>query len=224
MRPGRGRTVHKIGPVGDTGAVPAQQPLFVPEPARFQYPVEVLHLLVSPGHNYFGRPRDGPGQHPTYDRDEVELVTGMGVVGDRFFGKAAHMDAAVTLYAVEALEAIAAELALEPVPDPLLLRRNVVLRGADVNGLRGEEFTLASPGTQPAWEVTLFGGRPAAPCTWMDRVVAPGVHAAMRGRGGLRCRVVAGGLLRRGPAVLRSPVPLDPAAAGRAAVRARPLP
>ena len=31
----------------------------------YRYDVEVLHLLVSPGHNYFGRPRDGAGSHPT---------------------------------------------------------------------------------------------------------------------------------------------------------------
>jgi hypothetical protein len=29
------------------------------------YEVEILHLLVSPGHNYVGRPEDGPGPHPT---------------------------------------------------------------------------------------------------------------------------------------------------------------
>jgi MOSC domain-containing protein YiiM len=132
------------------------------------------------------------------------------------------MDAAVTIFAVEALEAIAADLVLPHVPDPLLARRNVVLRGADVNGLRGHEFTIETP--DGAGRATLFAGRPANPCAWMDRMIAPGVHAAMRGRGGIRCRVVHDGVLRRGPAVLVSPVPLDAGAAGRAALRARPLP
>ncbi len=186
-----------------------------------RYPVEVLHLLVSPGHNYFGRPKDGPGDAPTYDRDEVTLVAGRGIVGDRFYGRAAHLDAAVTLLAVEALEAVAADLGAGPF-DPLLPRRNVVLRGADVNGLRGHEFAL-EPADGSARAV-LSGGRPAAPCAWLDRVLAPGAHAAFRGRGGLRCRVVADGVLRRGPAVLVSPVELDPSAAGRAAVRPSPLP
>jgi MOSC domain-containing protein YiiM len=186
-----------------------------------RYDVEVLHLLVSPGHNYFGRPKDGPGDSPTEDRDEVELVAGRGVVGDRFYGRAAHMDAAVTLLAVEALEAVAAELDAGPF-DPLLPRRNVVLRGADVNGLRGHEFALEAP--DGSARAVLFGGRPANPCAWLDRMLAPGAHAAFRGRGGLRCRVVADGVLRRGAAVLVSPVDLDPAAAGRPALRARPLP
>jgi hypothetical protein len=50
----------------------------------------------------------------------------------------------------------------------------------------------------------------------MNEMLAPGAHPAMRGRGGIRCRAVTGGLLHRGPAVLVSPVPLDPAKAGEA--------
>ena len=91
----------------------------------YQYDVEILHLLVSPGHAYFGRARDGAADVPTTDADRVELVAGKGVVGDRFFGKAAHMDAALTLLAVEALEAMAADLGTPPF-DPLLTRRNAV--------------------------------------------------------------------------------------------------
>ena len=56
---------------------------------------------------------------------------------------------------------------------------------------------------------------------WMDRMLAPGVHAAMRGRGGVRCMPLTDGLLRRGPAVLVSPVELDPARAGAAVRRPR---
>jgi MOSC domain-containing protein YiiM len=180
-----------------------------------RYDVEVLHLLVSPQHAYFGRARDGAADVPTTDADTVRLVAGKGIVGDRFFGKAAHMDAAVTLIAVEGLEAMAAELGVAEPFDPLLTRRNVVLRGAHLAPLLGEEFTLESRGES----VRLRAGRPANPCAWMDRVLAPGAHAAMRGRGGIRCRPLADGVLHRGPAVLVSPVPLDPDRAGEAAVR-----
>jgi MOSC domain-containing protein YiiM len=181
--------------------------------ATFAYRVEILHLLVSPGHAYFGRARDGAAGVPTSDLDQVEVVAGKGIVGDRFFGKAAHMDAAVTLMAVEALESIASEL--EAVPfDPLLARRNVVLRGAQLAPLVGEEFTLESGGDS----VTLRGGRQAHPCVWMDRMLAPGAHAAMRGRGGIRCQPLTGGVLHRGPATLLSPVPLAPEQAGAQAL------
>ncbi|SDQ89051.1 molybdenum cofactor biosysynthesis protein [Quadrisphaera sp. DSM 44207] len=192
-----------------------------PEPLVHRYDVEVLHLLVSPVHRYFGRPKDGPltGEDP--QPQTAEVVAGKGLVGDRFFGKAAHLDAAVTLLAVEALEAVAAQLGTGPF-DPLLARRNAVLRGAELEPLRGRVFALDG-GSGP---VLLAGRRQASPCAWMDRVLAPGAHAALRGRGGLRCEPLGSGRLHRGPAVLLSPVPLDPARAGDAVLprRGHPLP
>jgi MOSC domain-containing protein YiiM len=181
--------------------------------------IEILHLLVSPEHAYFGRPRDGAYPVVTNDLDHVSIVEGKGIVGDRFFGKAAHMDAAVTLFAVEALEAVAAELGAEGF-DPLLPRRNIVVRGAELAPLQGQEFAIESGDDV----VTFHGGRPANPCAWMDRVLAPGAHAALQGRGGLHCRPTSSGTVRRGPATLISPVPLDPVRAGLSALRNKPLP
>lgn len=180
----------------------------------YRYEVEVLHLLVSPDHAYFGRPRDGAADVPTTDAARVDVVAGKGIVGDRFYGKAAHMDAAVTLIAVEGLEAMAAELGVAPF-DPLLTRRNVVLRGAQLGPLLGHDVAIESGGDV----VRLRAGRPANPCAWMDRVLAPGANRAMRGRGGVRCMPLSDGVLHRGPAVLVSPVPLDPSRAGEAAAR-----
>lgn len=179
----------------------------------YRYDVEILHVLVSPAHAYFGRARDGAADVPTIDAGQADVVAGKGIVGDRFFGKAAHMDAAVTLLAVEALEAMAAELGAVPF-DPLLARRNVVLRGAELAPLLGRDFAVESGGSV----VEFHGGRPAHPCAWMDRMLADGAHAAMRGRGGIRCRALSDGTLHRGPATLVSPVPLDPGQAGVAHV------
>jgi MOSC domain-containing protein YiiM len=179
----------------------------------YRYEVEVLNLLVSPEHAYFGRAKDGAADVPTTDADSVQLVAGKGIVGDRFFGKAAHMDAALTLFAIEALESMAADLGIAPL-DALLTRRNVILRGAHLAPLIGEEFSLESRGDL----VRLRGGRPAHPCAWMDTVLASGAHAAMRGRGGLRCQALSDGFLHRGPAILISPVLLEPGLAGTAAL------
>ncbi|MEZ2391664.1 MOSC domain-containing protein [bacterium RCC_150] len=179
--------------------------------ASYRYDVEILHLLVSPAHAYFGRARDGAADVPTTDAERVDLVAGKGVVGDRFFGKAAHMDAAVTVFAVEALEAIADELGAGPF-DPLLTRRNIILRGAELAPLIGHEFGIESQGEV----VRLKAGRPAHPCAWMDTMLAPGAHKAMRGRGGVRCQVLADGVLHRGPGILLSPVRLSAGRAGEA--------
>jgi len=48
--------------------------------ATYRYDVEVLHLLVSPGHAYFGRARDGAADVATADVDRVELVADAAAV------------------------------------------------------------------------------------------------------------------------------------------------
>jgi hypothetical protein len=91
-----------------------------------------------------------------------------------------------------------------------LARRNVVLRGAEVEALRGQEFSLDCG----EGDVRLRGGRPANPCAWLDVALAPGFHRGLRGRAGIRCAALTDGVLRLGPAVLRSAVPLDASRAG----------
>jgi MOSC domain-containing protein YiiM len=142
----------------------------------------------------------------------------LGIVGDRYAGKPAHRDASVTVLAVESVEALVAELGSGPL-DPLLARRNVVLHGAEVEALRGELFSIDCG----EGGVLLQGGRPANPCAWLDTVLAPGAHRGMRGRGGIRCGPLSDGVLRLGPAVLRSAVRLDRTHAGDVVPPSRPM-
>ena len=188
-------------------------------PLSYRYDVEVVGLVAAPVHRYDGRPG---GAVPAQDgdrRERVEVRAGHGIVGDRYAGRPAHRDAAVTVLAVEALEELRRELGAGPL-DPLRARRNVVLRGAEIEALRGETFTLdCGEGV-----VVLRGGRPAHPCAWLDTVLLPGAHRGLRGRSGLRCAPLTDGVLRLGPAVLSSPVRLDPARAGHAVLpRRRPV-
>ena len=89
-------------------------------------------------------------------------------------------------------------------PDPLLTRRNVVLRGFPVDRLAagrdhpGAVFSLDC-GDGP---VRFQAHRPANPCRWMDVVLAPGAFRGMRDRGGVRCTPLDDGLVRLGPARL----------------------
>ncbi|MDD7937013.1 hypothetical protein PHK61_01125 [Actinomycetospora lutea] len=118
----------------------------------------------------------------------------------------------MTLLAIEALEAVATELGVPPF-DPVAARRTIVTRGLEVEALRGREFAIEAGGGP----VRLGGGRPAAPCAWMDVVLAPGAHAALRGRAGVRCAALSSGTLRAGPATMTVTDGLgdpDPARAG----------
>jgi MOSC domain-containing protein YiiM len=175
----------------------------------YRYDVEVVGLLASPEHRYGGRPDEDVAARPVESIERIEVRAGLGIVGDRYFGRPAHRDASVTVLAAEALDQLATELGSGPL-DPLATRRNVVLRGADVEALCGRTFSLDCG----EGEVVLAGGRPANPCAWLDLALAVGAHRGMRGRGGVRCAPRTDGVLRLGPAVLRSAVPLDGARAG----------
>jgi MOSC domain-containing protein YiiM len=165
----------------------------------FAYDVEVVLLLASPQHRYEGRPSDGPRDATSRElHDSIELRAGLGIVGDRYFGQRAHVTASVTVFAAESLDHVSASLGLTVRLDPAGPRRNIVLRGIDVDALRGTEFTIG--------DVRLRAHRPANPCAWMDVALAPGAFRALRGRGGIRCEVLTNGTLALGPAVVRTSV------------------
>ncbi|MEH0587251.1 hypothetical protein QA942_25420 [Streptomyces sp. B21-106] len=66
--------------------------------------VEVVELLVSASHRLAGRPADGPSMGPDDERvPQVEVRRGLGLVGDRYFGRPAHRDASVTVMSAENL-------------------------------------------------------------------------------------------------------------------------
>ena len=69
-------------------------------------------------------------------------------------------------------------------------RRNVVVRGTDLNALVGREFTLG--------EVHCRGRRLCEPCAHLDRLNDGGVLRPLVHRGGLRADIVSGGRVRIG--------------------------
>lgn len=185
------------------------------------YAVEVVALVVSPGHSYWFHsrdPADGVGPHPTLTPGEVVVEAGLGIVGDPFHGKASALSSAVSFVAAEAVEEVARALGLAvDALDPVLMRRNVVLRGADLNALRHKGFALDTGGGP----VTFEAAGETSPCAWMDAVLAPGARDLLRGRGGLRALPTSSGVLRVGPATLTTDVAFDPARAGERVRRGR---
>lgn len=191
----------------------------------FSADVEIVLLLASPVHRYEGRPADGPlPASGAESHDSIRLRAGLGIVGDRHFAQRAHVHASVTVMNADVLGRVADDLGLPRTLDPAATRRNILLRGVDaevdVDALRGATFSLDS-GDGP---VEFLANRPANPCAWMDVVLAPGAHRALRGRGGLRCEPLTDGLLRLGPARLLSSIPLAGPGVTGAAPPGRPAP
>ncbi|MGP2439595.1 molybdenum cofactor biosysynthesis protein [Streptomyces sp. JW3] len=156
--------------------------------------VEVRQLLVSPAHRLAGRPADGPAPGPADERvRRVKVRRGLGLVGDRYYARAAHRDASVTIMSAEHLP-----VHLAPAVDLRHTRRNVLLAGVDIDSLVGATVTLDC-GSGP---VPFAVNRPARPCAWMDVTVAPGAQRALRGGGGVRCTPLGDGTLTVGPARL----------------------
>ena len=154
-------------------------------------PVTIELLLASPQHRYEGRPSDGPRDATGPElHDSIEVRAGLGIVGDRYFGQRAHRTASVTVMAVESIERLGTGL------DPADTRRNIIVRGLDIDAMRGQDFWLDG--------VQFRAHRPANPCAWMDVALAPGAFKALRGHGGMRCEPLTSGILRLGPTVART--------------------
>ncbi len=150
--------------------------------------IRVEHLFISPGHNFFGHHGQPAGQNPIVAVDQVDCVAGMGLRGDRFFGFKENYKGQITLFSMEVLEALRRELNL-PGAQPQATRRNAFVRGADLNGLIGAEFELQG--------LRFAGVEESRPCAWMNQALGPGAEEWLRGRGGLRCRILTDGVLRR---------------------------
>ena len=82
---------------------------------------------------------------------------------------------------------------------PALLRRNVVVSGIPLVALKGRRFRIGQ---------ALFEGTgDCDPCSRMEAALGPGGYNAMRGHGGMTARVLCGGTLRVGDAVIAGAIP-----------------
>jgi MOSC domain-containing protein YiiM len=150
--------------------------------------MKIRHIFISPGHNFFGHHGKPAGENEIMEVDSAECVAGRGIVGDRFLDHAENYKGQITLFSLETFEAMKRDLGTQHA-QPSAMRRNIIVENADLPSLVGKRFALQG--------VELDGVEECKPCHWMDAAIAPGAEAWMRGRGGLRCRIVSDGTLRR---------------------------
>jgi MOSC domain-containing protein YiiM len=152
--------------------------------------MKIEALYISPGHNYFGHHGQPPGGHPVVAVPAVECLAGRGLAGDRFLDYKDDYAGQVTFFSGEVYDEIRKALKC-PGRSAAVFRRNALTREADLNALIGKEFEVQG--------VRFLGTRECSPCHWMDQAFAPGAEAWLKGRGGLRARILSSGWLRVDP-------------------------
>jgi MOSC domain-containing protein YiiM len=167
--------------------------------------MELLHLYISPGHNFFEHHGQPAGQNPVQQVMELECVAGAGIRGDRFLDHKKDYKGQITFFADEVYRALCDQFDVRD-KSPGVFRRNVITRGVDLESLIGKEFVVQG--------VRFLGTESCRPCHWMDQAFCPGAETALQGRGGLRAKILSDGILR--PTVEVAISAADRSPAGRA--------
>jgi MOSC domain-containing protein YiiM len=147
---------------------------------------EVLHLYVSPKHNYFGHHGGAPDEHPAIEQNEIQCVAGRGIEGDRFYDYKPDYKGQISFFAHEVYQALCVAFGVNGIC-PGAFRRNVITRGTDLNSLVGKEFSVQG--------VRFLGTGECKPCYWMDSAFHAGAAARLMGCGGLRAKILSTGRL-----------------------------
>lgn len=107
-----------------------------------------------------------------------------GLTGDRAYKPNSTGKRQITLIQEEHLQAVASFLGKDTI-DPALIRRNIVVKGINLNALKGKQFKIG----EAILEMTGF----CFPCSRMEKNLGEGGYNAMRGHGGITGRVIQEG-------------------------------
>lgn len=123
--------------------------------------------------------------------EKVKAMPGSGLEGDHYAGKL-ESKRQVTLINQEHIQAIASMLGKNQI-NPGLLRRNIVVKGINLQALKDKYFQIG--------EAVLEMTGPCHPCSRMEENLGKGGYNAMRGHGGITARVIQGGFIHAGDTV-----------------------
>jgi len=117
---------------------------------------------------------------------QIECVAGRGIRGDRYFDFKDDYKGQITFFSLEVFNELCSAMEIQAW-SPALARRNVITRGLDLNDLIGQEFEVQG--------IRFLGMEECRPCYWMDGAFAPGAQEFLKGRGGLRAKILTSGKL-----------------------------
>jgi MOSC domain-containing protein YiiM len=138
------------------------------------------------------------GGAPMKSITNARVVAGRGLEGDRYFeGVGTYSNdpgsgREVSLIECEAIDALKRDYDIEL--GPALVRRNLVTRGVALNHLVGRQFVVGV--------VKLRGVRLCDPCAYLEKLSRPGTLRGLIHRGGLRAKIVTGGMIQVGDPIL----------------------
>ncbi len=147
----------------------------------------IKYLYVSPGHNFFGHYGRAPSDYPIQEVTRIRCLAGRGIAGDRFLDYKDGYKGQITFFEEEVYLELCNLLSIYD-RSPAVLRRNVLTTGVRLNALIGQTFQIQG--------VTFSGVEECRPCFWMDHAFGPGAEAHLKGRGGLRARILTDGYLK----------------------------
>ena len=149
--------------------------------------MRILHIFISPGHNFVGHHGKPPSEHATLDVREARMLAGRGIEGDRYLDFKDDYKGQVTFFEWEVYERMNEKFSVIG-KGPEIFRRNIITEGVDLNSLIGIEFEVQG--------VRFLGTQESAPCHWMNHAFAEGAEEALKGHGGLRAKILCDGVLR----------------------------
>jgi len=127
----------------------------------------------------------------------IECMAGRGIRGDRYFDFKNDYKGQITFFSLDVFNELCDALQILDC-SPSFVRRNAITRNVNLNELIGQDFEIQG--------VRFHGMEECRPCYWMDRAIAPGTHEFLKGRGGLRAKILSNGKLRSQFSVIPSEV------------------